>query len=88
MTKDQQAVWVNGEGNNRMLKFDMNGRLQYWWGAFGGQPGHFWGPHDVSVDSEGNVYIPDLFNGRVQKFRPRKGADPKTLIGLLFKKDP
>jgi sugar lactone lactonase YvrE len=34
----------------------------------------------MSVDSEGNLYVAEVFNGRVQKFRPKPGADPATLI--------
>jgi hypothetical protein len=33
------------------------------------------------VDQEGNLYIAEVFNGRVQKFRPKAGADPAKLIG-------
>jgi hypothetical protein len=27
------------------------------------------------------MYTAEVFNGRVQKFRPKKGADPAKLIG-------
>ena len=48
----------------------------------GGAPwGQFNGPHSLTVDQEGNLYIAEVFNGRVQKFRPKPGADPAKLIG-------
>ena len=43
-----------------------------------------WGPHHLSVDTEGNLYVAEIYNGRVQKFRPRKDADPNRLVGLLY----
>jgi hypothetical protein len=37
--------------------------------------------HQFSVDQENNLYVAEVFNGRAQKFRPRKGADPAKLTG-------
>src|SRR5438876_6124140 len=34
-----------------------------------------------SVDQEGNFYVAEVDNGRVQKFRPRAGANPAFLVG-------
>jgi hypothetical protein len=33
------------------------------------------------VDQEGNLYVAEVFGGRVQKFRPRPGADPAKMMG-------
>jgi len=73
-------LWVSDGMTNRFLKYDLNGKLLYSWGTFGAFPGGMWGPHQFSVDSEGNLYIAETFGGRVQKFRPKKGADPAKLI--------
>jgi hypothetical protein len=36
-------------------------------------PGKFWGPHGIWVDSEGSIYIAEVLNGaRMQKFARRK----------------
>ena len=43
--------------------------------------GQFDGPHSITVDQEGNLYLAEVFNGRVQKFRPKKGADPTKVVG-------
>ena len=39
-----------------------------------------WGVHGMSVDQEGNLYVAEVDSGRVQKFRPRKGANPDYLV--------
>jgi len=38
------------------------------WGGFGSGPGTFKYPHGVAVDRQGNVYVTDRNNSRVQKF--------------------
>ena len=35
----------------------------------------------MTVDQDGNLYLAEVFNGRVQKFRPKPGADPAKLVG-------
>jgi len=44
------------------------------------QAGQFWEPHQISIDSEGNLYIADSFGGRTQKYAPSKSADASKLI--------
>jgi len=76
-----QFLWISDGGTNRILKYDLNGRYLYGWGAPGPLSGQFAGPHQFSVDQEGNLFVAEVFNGRVQKFRPRRGADPAKVIG-------
>ena len=82
---ERDAVWVVSAALNRILKYDMNGQLQYYWGAFGGTRGGFVGglsrPHQIDVDSEGNVYIASWDGGWVTKYIPKPGADPNKLVG-------
>jgi hypothetical protein len=80
MITPDQAVWVADGTNARLLKYDTNGKLQYFWGTYGTYPGAFWELHQLSVDSEGNFYGADSFNGRTQKFRPKTGADRARLV--------
>ncbi len=40
------------------------------WGQSGLDPGHFMNPQAAAVDGDGNVYVTDLGNARVQKFGP------------------
>ena len=76
-----QSLWVSDGGTHRILKYDLNGKFLYGWGGPGGQPGQFNGPHSITVDQDGNLYLAEVFGGRVQKFRPKKGADPAKLVG-------
>jgi DNA-binding beta-propeller fold protein YncE len=76
-----QFLWVADGGTNRIVKYDLNGHYLYGWGGPGGQAGQFNGPHSITTDQEGNLYLAEVFNGRVQKFRPKAGADPAKLVG-------
>lgn len=78
---EDQFIWVADGGTNRILKYDLDGRYLYGWGAPGGLPGQFNGPHGISTDQDGNLYIAEVFNGRVQKFRPKANADPEKVVG-------
>ena len=42
--------------------------FMFLWGSNGGGQGQFSGPHGIEVDDEGNVYVVDTGNNRVQKF--------------------
>ncbi len=81
MITADQHLWVADGVTNKFLKYDLNGKLLYSWGTYGSFPGAFWGVHQFSVDSAGNLYAAETFGGRTQKFAPRPGADPATLIG-------
>lgn len=82
VSKDQH-LWVADMLTSKILKYDLNGKLLYSWGVFGGQPGQLWGVHGFATDTDGNFYVAEVYNGRVQKFRPRKGANPANLVGQL-----
>src|SRR5690606_6703724 len=38
------------------------------WGTYGIRDGNFNSPTGIAVDSEGNVYVVDSLNNRIQKF--------------------
>jgi DNA-binding beta-propeller fold protein YncE len=78
---DGQSVWVADGTNAKLLKYDVNGKLLHSWGTYGMFPGGFWEAHQLSVDSDGNLYVADSFGGRTQKFRPKAGVDRARLIG-------
>jgi peptidylamidoglycolate lyase len=96
ITQDQFA-WVSDGGTggcggaSRLLKYDLAGKLLTYWGT-GARPGRegapipgMIGPHDFSVDSEGNVYVASSQTNEVNKFVPKKNADRGRLIGQPFK---
>ena len=51
-----------------VYKIDSNGNLLAQWGSFGSAPGQFNNPESIAVDQEGNVYVMDTGNYRIQKF--------------------
>lgn len=81
---DDQFLWLSDGAVNRFAKFDLDGRLQSAWGVTGTFPGAMDNPHKFSVDPDGNLYVADYANNRVQKFRPRAGADRSRLIGRPY----
>jgi hypothetical protein len=60
----------------------MQGHLLYVWGALGDYPDGLFNIHGASVDQEGSLYVAEVANGRVQKFRPWPGLNPEFLVGL------
>lgn len=80
-----QYLWVADGVSNKFLKYDLKGHLLYSWGTYGSFPGAFWGVHQFSIDSAGNLYAAETFGGRTQKFVPKTGADQATLIGQPVK---
>ncbi len=51
-------AWAGGEPPHFILQ----------WGSNGAGDGQFSGPHGIEVDTEGNVYVADTGNNRIQKF--------------------
>jgi sugar lactone lactonase YvrE len=75
-----RMLWTFDRNTQKLLKYDLEGRLQYAWGAIGDFPGTLWGVHGMSVDQEGNFYVAEVDSGRVQKFVPRPGANAEFLV--------
>jgi outer membrane protein assembly factor BamB len=59
---------TDGYGNSRLLKFDKNGRFVKSVGSRGSQQGQLNLPHTMAMDAQGNVYVGDRSNNRVQVF--------------------
>jgi sugar lactone lactonase YvrE len=78
---DRSGVWGFTDVIGKIAKWDFNGKLLYSWGVVGDFPGAFFNMHGASVDQEGNLYVAEVGGGRVQKFRPRAGANPAYLVG-------
>jgi sugar lactone lactonase YvrE len=73
-------VWTFDRSTNKMVQYDQEGHLKYAWGTIGMFAGGLWGVHGMSVDSDGNLYVAEVDSGRVQKFKPREGANPAYLV--------
>jgi hypothetical protein len=54
--------------NNRVAKFDKDGRFITNWGSTGKGPGQFTGVKAIAIDAQGNVYVADSGNKRIQVF--------------------
>ncbi|NOZ28946.1 MAG: TIGR03663 family protein [Chloroflexi bacterium] len=70
-------VYVADTWNHRIQKFTLEGKFLTKWGFFAstdgqlGQPVAMWGPRAIAIDSNGDVYVTDTGNKRVQKFDPQ-----------------
>ena len=59
---------ADGYNNSRAIKFDRNGRYLGEVGTRGNEPTQMNTPHSIQVDNEGNVYVADRGNSRIQVF--------------------
>ena len=77
-TSDQ--IWIFGQGDLRdeLSSTRRQGPVVAMWGEHGGGPGQFqfqypWGPPhwgDLAIGPDGNLYVMDTFNSRIQVFAP------------------
>ena len=58
----------SAEGNNRIVKFDKNGKFIKEWGGTGAEKGELRDPHDFAMDSQGRLFVADRGNSRIQIF--------------------
>lgn len=61
-------IYVADLSNNRIQKFDTNGKFLSKWGSFGSEDAQFNHPGDVAVSPWGEIFVADLDNSRIQKF--------------------
>jgi len=79
----QDRLYVADLGNNRVQRFVFNRKgdavFDGKWGEQGIDPGEFDRPYSVCVDREGNFYVADFGNHRIQAFSP--GGDLLFICG-------
>jgi hypothetical protein len=101
MIDENDAVWVLDATLNRILKYNLQGELQDYFGAYGkasslGRPGYMCSestqacggmalPHQMDIDSEGNIYIAEFSGPWLDKLVPKADADRTRLIGQPVK---
>jgi hypothetical protein len=77
--KEQSFLIMVDGGNNEMrVVRRSDGEVVGTYGRFGRQAGQFFGVHNVAVDSKGNVFTTEVFEGkRIQKWKVVSGAPVK-----------
>ncbi len=76
---DDGSFYVSdGYGNSRVVKFSSSGNYLFEWGKYGNKQGEFDTPHGITLDNNGNVYVADRENNRIQVF-DSKGVFLKEL---------
>lgn len=65
---DGSIFVTDGYGNRRVVKFSDQGEFIKEWGKEGSAPGEFINPHAIDIDQNGELYISDRENNRVQVF--------------------
>lgn len=68
---DHGFLYVVDTGNNRVQKFDQDGRFLLSIGKLGDTPGCFIHPKGIAVDRNGNIYVADAMLKNVQLFDPQ-----------------
>jgi peptidylamidoglycolate lyase len=88
MATGDQAMWVLTGTTNRLLKYDLTGKLLTYWGTSNRSRSSPWAvlggwhaPHSFSVDPEGNLYVADYRNHDVKKYVPKLNTDRQRLVG-------
>ncbi len=61
-------LWVVDMNNNRLQKFDEEGKYLAQFGEEGSEEGQLLEPKSVAIDAEGNIWVDDAGNNRLQKF--------------------
>jgi DNA-binding beta-propeller fold protein YncE len=64
----EKYLYSIDRSGNRVQVFDKNGTFIKKWGSEGTEDGKFDFPYSVDVDSQGNVWVADMYNHRIQKF--------------------
>lgn len=71
----QGLVYVCDFENNRIQVLDaMSGEFKAQFGRYGQSKGQFYGPHDIDIDSNGNLVVAECWNNRVQVLSNTDGS--------------
>lgn len=82
---DGHVLVADGYCNGRVVEYDAAGRRVAAWGEKGTGPGQFDVVHSIAMSPEGEVYVADRENGRLQRFDRAGGhLGTWTYGGQLF----
>jgi DNA-binding beta-propeller fold protein YncE len=82
------AFIADGYNNSRVVKVDPHGRWVKTWGERGTDPGQFNILHSIASDANGNVYVADRTNRRIQVFDADGTFLRQFTIDVPFDKPP
>ncbi len=68
-TDSSGNIWVADTENNRIQKFNSEGKYISQFGGSGSGNGKLSLPSGIAIDSSGNVWVADCGNDRIQKFK-------------------
>jgi len=82
---ERENVWVMSTTLNQIIQYNLDGEMQYQFGAYcctrGGFVGGFSRPHQMVTDAAGNLYVANYDGGFVTKYTPKPGTDPNRIVG-------
>ena len=91
---DDNIYISDGYFNSRVAKFDKHGNWIKSWGSAGSggehaneNPSHFSTPHNIGIDRQGNVYVADRGNRRIQVFDLDGNFKKFILINVPYDKE-
>ena len=76
----------DGYLNSRIAKYDRHGSWIKSWGSYGSEPGEFNLPHSMQADRDGNIYVADRTNRRIQVFDSDGNFQRIILLNAPFDK--
>ena len=83
----QDNIYVSdGYSNSRIGKFDKHGNWIKSWGSRGTATGQFNTPHDIVSDRDGNIYVADRGNARIQIFDGEGNFQRLILLNVPYDK--
>ncbi len=83
----QDNIYVSdGYGNSRVAKFDKHGNWVKSWGTRGKETGQFNLPHNIVADRDGNIYVADRGNARIQVFDGDGNFQRLILLNVSYDK--
>ena len=84
---DDNIYVSDGYVNSRMAKFDKHGNFLMDWGSYGTGIGQFRLPHAMLLDAEGNVYVADRTNRRIQVFDTEGNFQRALVLNVPYSAD-
>ncbi|MCJ7563989.1 MAG: 6-bladed beta-propeller [Candidatus Aminicenantes bacterium] len=71
-------IYVLDSANNRIQKFDPEGKYLATFGRKGQGPGEFYNPDSIDIDANGFFYVLDTYQNRIQTMKA-EGAGDRTI---------